>query len=74
MRFAAAPFSKDPELRKIARTLFTQADAIGPVADDPLGGAYRLHREEPRGAGRSSIAGSSPRTATIITIPTIGRT
>ena len=26
----AIPFSKDPELRKIARTLFTQADAIGP--------------------------------------------
>jgi sulfonate transport system substrate-binding protein len=26
----AIPFSKDPELRKIARTLFTQKDAIGP--------------------------------------------
>jgi sulfonate transport system substrate-binding protein len=26
----AIPFAKDPELRKIARTLFTQADAIGP--------------------------------------------
>jgi sulfonate transport system substrate-binding protein len=26
----AIPFSKDPELRQIARTLFTQADAIGP--------------------------------------------
>ncbi len=26
----AIPFSQDPELRKIARTLFTQSDAIGP--------------------------------------------
>jgi NitT/TauT family transport system substrate-binding protein len=26
----AIPFSQDPELRKIARTLFTQQDAIGP--------------------------------------------
>jgi NitT/TauT family transport system substrate-binding protein len=26
----AIPFSQDPELRKIARTLFTQKDAIGP--------------------------------------------
>jgi sulfonate transport system substrate-binding protein len=26
----AIPFSQDPELRRIARTLFTQADAIGP--------------------------------------------
>ena len=38
------PFSLDPELRKIARPIFSQRDAIGETEMIGLGGAKAVHR------------------------------
>ena len=47
-----APFSFDPELKQIARPLFSPEGRDRHHADDRLGGAQGLHREEPRRHGR----------------------
>jgi hypothetical protein len=49
---AVLPFAYDPELRKIARTLFTQRDAIGVTDHDRLGGTQAVPRQESRRHGR----------------------
>src|SRR5262245_33458174 len=48
---AVIPFSYDPELRKIGRTLFVQRDAIG-VTDMIVDRAQAVPRQEPRRHGR----------------------
>ena len=48
---AVIPFSYDPELRKIARTLFVQRDAIGITDMIVWTRAQAVHRQEPRRHG-----------------------
>ena len=48
---AVIPFSYDPELRKIGRTLFVQRDAIGITDMIVWTRAQAVHRQEPRRHG-----------------------